>query len=57
MVDTRLYYEDKETWTDPEVFRPERFINENNEIFNASGIINFSVGECKKHLIAKVMNG
>ncbi|XP_035705297.1 farnesoate epoxidase isoform X2 [Folsomia candida] len=56
MVDTRLYYEDKETWTDPEVFRPERFINENNEIFNASGIINFSVGKrnCPGELYANV---
>ncbi|XP_035713828.1 farnesoate epoxidase isoform X2 [Folsomia candida] len=45
MVDTRLYFEDKTIWGDPEMFRAERFIGEHGELENASKVIAFSFGK------------
>ncbi|XP_034952123.1 methyl farnesoate epoxidase-like [Chelonus insularis] len=40
-------HKDKEHWGDPEVFRPERFIDENGAFINDSWIIPFGVGRRK----------
>ncbi|OXA47348.1 Cytochrome P450 2U1 [Folsomia candida] len=42
LIDMRLYYEGKKVWGHPEVFRPERFINQAGEIVNTKNIISFS---------------
>ncbi|XP_035702590.1 methyl farnesoate epoxidase isoform X2 [Folsomia candida] len=57
MCDTRLYFEDKERWGDPELFRPDRFIGENGELVNASSIISFSFGKrnCPGELHANIV--
>ena len=35
---------DKQHWGDPENFRPERFLNEKNDIVNAERVIPFGFG-------------
>ncbi|OXA45131.1 Vitamin D 25-hydroxylase [Folsomia candida] len=57
LVDTRLYFEDKKIWGDPEVFRPERFIGEHGELENASSVISFSFGKrnCPGELHANIV--
>ena len=39
-----------EVWGDPEAFRPERFLNEKNEIVNTDKILVFSYGETHKRI-------
>lgn len=35
---------DKQHWGDPEVFRPERFLNDAGKIINDSWLIPFGIG-------------
>ncbi|OXA44400.1 farnesoate epoxidase [Folsomia candida] len=58
MADTRLYYESEENWTDPDAFRPERFLNEDGQIVNAGSIISFSFGKrnCPGELYANIVS-
>ncbi|OAD51864.1 hypothetical protein WN48_04274 [Eufriesea mexicana] len=46
---------DKEHWGDPEVFRPERFIDEKGEFINDSWILSFGLGrrKCLGETLAK----
>jgi hypothetical protein len=37
----------KELWGDPEVFRPERFLDEHNNIINADKVLPFGGGKVK----------
>lgn len=39
---------DKEFWCDPEVFRPQRFLNEDGKIINAERVLNFGLGTASK---------
>ncbi|OXA45063.1 Cytochrome P450 2D9 [Folsomia candida] len=57
MSDTRLYYENKEDWIDPEVFRPERFLDKAGQVVNAGKIISFSFGKrnCPGELQANIV--
>ncbi|XP_021961918.1 farnesoate epoxidase [Folsomia candida] len=57
MADTRLYYESQENWTDPDAFRPERFLNEAGQVVNAGNIISFSFGKrnCPGELHANIV--
>ncbi|OXA45059.1 farnesoate epoxidase [Folsomia candida] len=57
MSDTRLYYENKEDWIDPEAFRPERFLDEAGQVVNAGKIISFSFGKrnCPGELQANIV--
>jgi len=41
---------DPEHWGDPEVFRPERFIDENGEFINDPWVIPFGVGKSQTEL-------
>nr|CAI5855416.1 unnamed protein product [Callosobruchus analis] len=45
----------KEYWKDPEVFRPERFLNEDGKVFNYERVINFGLGRrrCLGEILAK----
>lgn len=36
---------DKQHWGDPEVFRPERFLNGDGEILNDSWLMPFGIGK------------
>lgn len=36
---------DKEFWGDPDVFRPERFLNESNQIINTDHVIPYGLGK------------
>lgn len=38
---------DKEHWGDPEIFRPERFINEKGDFINDSWLMPFGLGNKK----------
>lgn len=38
-------HHDPEIWGDPEVFRPERFLNENNEVMKHEALLPFSTGK------------
>ena len=42
----------KDLWDDPEVFRPERFLDSDNRIVNAEKIIPFGHGKCGAHWVA-----
>ncbi|XP_035713952.1 cytochrome P450 2U1 [Folsomia candida] len=57
MADTRLYNESEENWTDPDAFRPERFLNEDGQVVNAGNIISFSFGKrnCPGELHANIV--
>ncbi|OXA44558.1 Farnesoate epoxidase [Folsomia candida] len=59
LADTRLYSESKEVWGDPEVFRPERFLNEAGELMDPSwqSIVSFSFGRrnCPGELHGKIV--
>ena len=46
---------DLKTWDDPEVFRPERFINEQGEFVKHSHLIPFSLGkrQCLGEVLAR----
>ncbi|XP_021961917.1 farnesoate epoxidase [Folsomia candida] len=57
MADTRLYFESEENWTDPDAFRPERFLNEDGQVVNAGNIISFSFGKrnCPGELHANIV--
>jgi cytochrome P450 len=36
---------DKDVWGDPEIFRPERFLDENMNIINSEKILAFGAGK------------
>lgn len=38
-------HHDKKIWGDPENFRPERFLNENNEVIKHEALLPFSYGK------------
>ena len=48
-------HHDPDTWTDPNVFRPERFLNSDTEFVNTDQVIPFSVGarRCPGETLAK----
>ena len=35
---------DDRTWVDPHTFKPERFLDEKNEVVNAEKIVAFGIG-------------
>ena len=48
LANLKSVHMDKEHWGDPEVFRPERFIDENGEFINDSWLIPFGLGKKNK---------
>lgn len=44
LIGLRTVQMDREYWTDPEVFRPERFLDENNKITNLERFVAFGQG-------------
>ena len=44
LIGLRTVHMDKSFWGDPEVFRPERFLDENNNIVNTERLIPFGLG-------------
>ncbi|CAK9820343.1 Methyl farnesoate epoxidase [Anthophora quadrimaculata] len=55
LANLKSVHMDKEHWGDPEVFRPERFINENGQFINDSWLIPFGLGrrKCLGETLAK----
>ncbi|CAD1470481.1 unnamed protein product, partial [Heterotrigona itama] len=55
LANLKSVHMDKEHWGDPEVFRPERFIDENGEFINDSWLIPFGLGrrKCLGETLAK----
>lgn len=47
---------DKEHWGDPEIFRPERFINEKGDFINDSWLMPFGLGNKKELDINLILN-
>ena len=45
MINLYAIHRNKQIWSDPEAFRPERFLNENNGLRNLDKIIPFGYGE------------
>lgn len=45
LIGLRTVHMDKSFWRDPEVFRPERFLDENNNIVNTERLIPFGLGK------------
>ena len=43
-------YFSKEIWSDPESFRPERYIGENGQIANTGNVMPFGFGTLHKFL-------
>lgn len=47
LIGLRSVHMDKDFWGDPEVFRPERFLNDENQIFNTERFMSFGQGKRK----------
>lgn len=45
LIGLQSVHMDKEYWNDPEVFRPERFLDENNKIVNTERVVAFGQGK------------
>ncbi len=48
MANIWAVHKDPTVWTDPEVFRPERFLDSNGQVFQPEELIPFITGRCSK---------
>ncbi len=46
MANIWAVHKDPTVWTDPDVFRPERFLDSNGEVYQPEELIPFSTGKC-----------
>ncbi|GLV42629.1 Cytochrome P450 305a1 [Carabus blaptoides fortunei] len=55
LISIHSVHNDKEYWGDPEVFRPERFLDENGHIQSMDRVMNFGLGKrrCLGELLAR----
>lgn len=50
LANLKSVHMDKEHWGDPEVFRPERFINEKGQFVDDSWLIPFGLGKVEFYI-------
>lgn len=51
MVNLWSFHKDANFWGDPEVFRPERFLNEKGELLKKDYSLPFGAGQCYHSMV------